>query len=73
MYIVDYSLSHAGDTYCIWNPKTKGLHNTRDMIWLKSMYYTRQPPTYNVVFEPVELGNNEVGKGTGDKAQPGTN
>jgi len=69
---VGYSLDHAGDTYCMWNPKTKGLHNTRDVVWLKRMYYTKQPPTYDVVIEPVEPRENEVGEGTGDDAQPST-
>lgn len=38
----------------------KELHNTRDVIRLKRMHYTRQ------------LRDNEVEKGTVDKAQPGT-
>jgi hypothetical protein len=58
---VGYSLDHAGDTYRMWNPKTKGLHNTRDVIWLKRMYYTKQLPTYDVVIESVEPRENEVG------------
>jgi len=49
-----YSLDHAGDTYRMWNPKTEGLHNTIDVIWLKRVYFTKQPPTYDVVIESVE-------------------
>jgi hypothetical protein len=56
----------------MWNPKTKGLPNTRDVIWLKRMYCTKQPPTYDVVIEPVEPRENEVREGTGDDAQPST-
>ncbi len=33
------------------------------MIWLKRIQYRRQPPTYDAVIEPVELGDNEVGGG----------
>jgi hypothetical protein len=39
----------------------------------KRMYYTRQPPTYDVVIEPVDPRDNEVGEGTGDEAQQSTN
>ena len=36
---VGYALHHAGDCYRMFNPKTKGIHQTRDVQWLKRMYY----------------------------------
>ncbi len=36
------------------------------------MYYTKQPPTYDLVIESVEPRENEVGESTGDDAQPST-
>jgi hypothetical protein len=36
---VGYALSHTGDTYRMWDPKTGGIHVSRDVIWLNQMYY----------------------------------
>jgi Reverse transcriptase (RNA-dependent DNA polymerase) len=36
---VGYALGHSGDTYRMWDPKTGGVHVTRDVIWLRRMYY----------------------------------
>ena len=36
---VGYSPSHAGDCYRMWNPVKKSIHITRDIRWLKRMYY----------------------------------
>jgi hypothetical protein len=36
-----YALDHEGDCYRMWDPKTNGIHETRDVIWLRRMYYAR--------------------------------
>jgi hypothetical protein len=36
---VGYATDHAGDVYYMWNPKTNGIHVTRDIVWLKRMFY----------------------------------
>jgi hypothetical protein len=36
---VGYATNHAGDVYYMWNPKTNGIHVTRDIVWLKCMFY----------------------------------
>jgi hypothetical protein len=39
--MVGYALQHAGDTYRMWDPYTKLVHVTRDIIWLNKMFYER--------------------------------
>ena len=36
---IGYALDHEGDCYRMWNPKTNRVHETRDVVWLKRMYY----------------------------------
>jgi hypothetical protein len=36
-----YATDHEGDCYRMWDPKTKGIHKTRDDIWRKQMYYEK--------------------------------
>jgi hypothetical protein len=36
---VGYATDHAVDGYYMWNPKTNGVHVTRDIVWLKRMFY----------------------------------
>jgi hypothetical protein len=36
---VGYATGHSGDTYRMWDPKTGGVHLSRDVIWLRRMYY----------------------------------
>jgi hypothetical protein len=33
--MVGYALDHPGDTYWIWDPRTKNVHVTRDVIWFR--------------------------------------
>jgi hypothetical protein len=37
--MVDYSSNHTGDVYEMWNPTTNRIHTTRDVIWLRRMFY----------------------------------
>jgi hypothetical protein len=40
--MVGYALNHAGDTYRMWDMKTNRVHETRDVIWLKRMYFDKE-------------------------------
>jgi hypothetical protein len=52
---VGYALGHTGDTYRMWDPKTGGIHVSRDIIWLNQMYYKNaNDPEY------VELNVNPM-------------
>lgn len=42
---VGYALNHAGDCYRMWDPATRRVHETRDVIWLNRMYYAKNPTT----------------------------
>ena len=37
---VGYSKDHDGDCYDMWYPKTSRIYTTRDVIWLRRMYYS---------------------------------
>ena len=40
--LVGYAESHAGDTFCIWNPSLTRVHVSRDVKWLKRMFFEVQ-------------------------------
>ena len=48
--LVGYNPNSGGDVYRMWNPTTNRVHNTRDVLWLKRMYY--QPPANRI--PPIE-------------------
>jgi hypothetical protein len=37
--LVGYAPDHSGDTYRMWDPKTGGIHVSRDVIWLRHLSY----------------------------------
>ena len=39
---VGYAIDHAEGVYRMWNPTTGRIHVSRDVVWLKRMYYQRQ-------------------------------
>jgi hypothetical protein len=39
---VGCALDHPEDTYRMWNPETGGVHQTRDAIWMKRMFYEKK-------------------------------
>jgi hypothetical protein len=47
---VGYALNHEGDCYRMWDPITSRVHVTRDIVWLKRMFFARPP----------ELGDDEA-------------
>ncbi|KAL7579260.1 hypothetical protein ACA910_011419 [Epithemia clementina (nom. ined.)] len=38
---VGYATNHPEGTYAMYDPKTNGVHTTRDIVWLHRMYYMR--------------------------------
>jgi Reverse transcriptase (RNA-dependent DNA polymerase)/Zinc knuckle len=75
---VGYATDHAGDVYYMWNPKTNGVHVTRDIVWLKRMFYPAPArceltsivdPMTNIEVEEgveVEEGANEANEADDD-------
>ena len=45
---VGYALNHADGVYRMWNPMTGRIHTSRDVVWLKRMYYQRQPTVLEI-------------------------
>jgi hypothetical protein len=38
---VGYAKNHPGDMFRMYNPATGGIHETRDVLWLRRMYYEK--------------------------------
>jgi hypothetical protein len=56
---VGYSKNHPGDTYCMFNPSTGGIHDTRDVIWLRRMFYQKplSPTEFQVQTDGLFCGD----------------
>jgi hypothetical protein len=39
---VGYALNHPGDCYRMWDPETGGIRESRDVIWMKRMFFTKK-------------------------------
>jgi len=65
---VGYALDHTGNCYQMWDPTTKRVHETRDVIWLKCMFYEKPVTTPKVIVIPsedVEEPGIKAGEGDG--------
>jgi len=40
--MIRYADQHHGDVYRIWNPVTRKIHVTGDIIWFKQMLFKKQ-------------------------------
>lgn len=75
---VGYALDHAGDCYRMWDPKTGRIHVTRDIIWLKRMFFKPEvTPMLDsgvvIEFDREHDTNVEAGEGTTtDVVEPST-
>jgi hypothetical protein len=56
--MLGYADDHAGDVYRMWDPDTDGVHETRDVTWLKRMYFTSTKPTAQELIVSVGAGEN---------------
>jgi hypothetical protein len=36
---IGYSAAHADNTYCMWDPRSRRVHITRDICWLNKMFF----------------------------------
>ena len=41
---VGYAKSHPGNMFQMFNPATGGIHETRDVLWLRCMYFKKPLP-----------------------------
>ena len=47
--MIGYPKYHAGDCYSMWDKETGGIHVTRDITWLKWMYFPPKDSGHEVV------------------------
>ena len=57
---VGYNTESGDDVYRMWNTKTKRIHRTRDIIWLKRIYYqVKLKKARQIVGNGIDFGGNE--------------
>jgi hypothetical protein len=67
---VGYFLNHAGDTVRMWDPDTKRVHLSRDILWTGRMYFDSMQKTLEVPFiHPIlkNKNNNEINDEVNDE------
>jgi hypothetical protein len=52
--------------YKMWDPKTGGVHTSRDIIWLRRMYYQAQVNEENTTLEAEEGEEQESNKSSSE-------
>ena len=52
---VGHALNHPGDCCRMWNKNTRRTHETRDVIWLKRMYFEKNEADKNVAIGPLDI------------------
>ena len=50
---VGFTYNHPGDCYRMYDPKTSRTRETRDVIWLKQMFYQRPPNQRELTMESI--------------------
>jgi hypothetical protein len=55
---VEYSPNHAADTLRMWDPDTKSVHLTRDIVWLNKMFFNNNPDLIDVPGRPNKNSHN---------------
>jgi hypothetical protein len=56
---IGYAKDHEGDCYQMYNPKTDDVHTTRDVIWLRRMFYTA-PTTGPELDDDIVITNDDI-------------
>lgn len=59
--MVGYADNHAVDCYRMYDPKTRRVHATRYMLWLKNMYYTSNVMPIKINEEKEDEGEEMYG------------
>ena len=62
---VGYAPQHAEGVYRMWDPTTGRIHVTRDIVWLRRMYFQRQPAGLEIT-----TGVDNVVRESGNEATP---
>ena len=50
---VGYATEHSGDIFRMYDPKTNCIRVSRDVIWLKRMYFEQPPTAREMTIEPI--------------------
>ena len=50
-----YALDHDGDCYIMWDPNTARIHETRDIIWLKRIFYEKEVQAVDIAMNHWNL------------------
>ena len=50
---VGYATEHSGDTFRMYDPKPNCIQVSRDVIWLKRMYFEQPPTAREMTIEPI--------------------
>ena len=56
---VGYAINHDGDVYCMWDPNTNRVLISRDIIWLKRMYFEPKVIPEIEVQPAIEVSEND--------------
>jgi hypothetical protein len=56
---VGYPHNHASDTFRMWDPRSRRVHITRDVIWLNKMFFPKLQSNYDTNIEYMQ-SNTEV-------------
>jgi len=61
---VGYADNHAGDCYRMWEPIKHFIYITRDVLWLKRMYYpsSNKPSNEPPIYRTIEAPNSAAGE-----------
>lgn len=52
---VGYATDHAGDVYCMWDPNTDCVHESRDVTWLKRMFFKKKLTKLEIMKNLVQI------------------
>ena len=70
---VGYTYNHPGDCYRMYDPKTGRTRETRDVIWLKRMFYQRPPNQRELTTESLTYDVTQEQNQDQDQDQDQTN
>ena len=54
-----YNTNSGDNVYRMWNPDTKIIHNMRDIIWLKRIFY-KDKSTTGMVTDVTQFQDSEI-------------
>eukprot|EP00979_Chaetoceros_neogracilis_P016303 scaffold7674_cov267-Chaetoceros_neogracile.AAC.1 len=56
---VGYNDKAGDDVHRMWNPETNRVHNTRDIVWMKRLFYDKVVDDSNYYDDDIEDGREE--------------